>query len=161
VLSRLEIWSGLEKVVAEQGLRLFDLEMPSRCSGILRVFITSAGQVDSTKNGYCGASIDDCAAVSRKIASHPDFRELLDYYSLEVSSPGVNRNLKRPEHFAEAVGERIKITAHETDGSECVYHGIMVAFDGAGIEVDVEELSEKLRFQLVDIKKARVDFLFQ
>jgi len=57
-----------------------------------------------------GVTIDDCADVSRELGDIIDIKEIIDHeYVLEVSSPGLNRPLRREKDFIRAVGSRIKL----------------------------------------------------
>lgn len=81
---------------------------------------------------------------------------------LEVSSPGVNRRLRLPDHFHSALGERIKLSGKRHDsGKNFSLKGQLVAFDKGLVQVKVnsEERTESVR--LDEIREARVDFKFE
>jgi hypothetical protein len=80
----------------------------------LRVFVTGP-------NG-AAIGVGECAKLSKRIIDLEDAEELMPGETLlEVSSPGINRRLRRPEHFARAVGERVKITVeHQKEGSAII-----------------------------------------
>ncbi len=92
-----------QKVVGEQGCLLYDIEFVGVGKGrTLRLFI------DKEQEG--AISIDDCSNVSRALNEVLDADETLvpgEAYTLEVSTPGLDRNLTKPWHFAKAVGKRI------------------------------------------------------
>lgn len=171
--SSTEIWQQLETLVAEEGSLLFDVDMPGKSSQTLRVFIAS-GSVDSEsvdsesvdsetigetgKVDSPGATLQQCSAVSRKISNHPFFDELLQQARLEVSSPGVNRRLRRTEHFVQAVGERIRVKSRGETGQTVT--GTLLSCNGQNIEVENETDRRQVEISLGDIDKARVDFLF-
>jgi ribosome maturation factor RimP len=58
-----------------------------------------------------GVSIDDCAKLTRLVSRILQVAEISDSYRLEVSSPGLDRPLLKPEHFTKFVGNEIKLTA--------------------------------------------------
>ncbi|MCB0333007.1 MAG: hypothetical protein KDD55_05875, partial [Bdellovibrionales bacterium] len=113
MLSKSELWQLVEPLVQEVGLSLFDIDLPSGRGGILR--ITVAAQEASSE----GVSIDDCAKVSKKISALDRFEEVIPpRVTLEVSSPGVNRRLRRPEHFQGAIGEHVKLKVYDHERNE-------------------------------------------
>ena len=156
LLSRSELWRKISEVVEKQGLLLFDLDMPSHDSGVLRVYISKEKKSASPER----IGIEDCAAVNRLLNDEAYFQELLESYAIEVSSPGVNRRLQRPEHYAGAVGEHVKVTARE-QGRMVTYVGMLRSFDGSAVELELDGSTDSVRVAAGDIQKARVDFLFE
>ncbi len=156
MVSARELWAELEDVIRQEGLALFDIDMPSRESGTLRVFIAQP------KGGGSGVTIDMCEKVSKRIGSDPQLSWILDRYALEVSSPGINRRLQRPEHFKGAVGERVKLVVAEDARPENVtLIGTIVGCGEDKLEIRVEGTDEIRIVALDDIQKARVDYLFE
>lgn len=87
-------------VLRDHGLELVDLEWrPRRPRGILRVFVDRAG----------GVGIGDCERVSRELGDILEVAELIDTaYDLEVSSPGLDRQLRTEREYRWAVGKRVR-----------------------------------------------------
>jgi ribosome maturation factor RimP len=154
VLSKTGLWSELETLVREEGLELFDVDMPNRQSGVVRIFIAKRPMAEAR------VSVEDCERVSRKIAAHEKLGALRAEFLLEVSSPGINRRLQRPEHFEGAIGERVQVTVRDAEHRNEVVVGRLVACNAREIELEVEGGGQKARFALDAITKARVDFLF-
>ncbi|MBX7137888.1 MAG: hypothetical protein K1X83_07885 [Oligoflexia bacterium] len=152
------IWGVVKAVAEAQGFRLFDLDLPSSARSVLRVFIT--------RDGAATVTLDDCAALSRKLEHTPGFEDLLpERCVLEVSSPGINRRLRLPEHFSAAVGERVKLTIEGSSPSAAIIKGgvltgVLKNFDGTNLTVGVEEALHEVAVPLTDVARARVDFLF-
>lgn len=96
----------IEPVVETEGYELVELEYAREGGWILRLFIDRP---------EVGVGLDDCVALSRQISAFLDANDSLPdvAYSLEVSSPGVRRPLRKPEHFLEQVGERVRVQAAE------------------------------------------------
>ncbi len=98
---------GLASEVAErEGCALYDIEwLGAGGSRILRVFIDKASG---------GASVDDCANVSRGLNLILDVEDVIPSgrYDLEVSTPGIERRLSQPWHFDKAVGQRVRVKTH-------------------------------------------------
>lgn len=86
---------------------LYDVELRGR--GVLAVYIQRPGGVD----------LDLCAAVSGEL------EQLRDRYALEVSSPGLERTLRRPSHFRGAVGERIVVRLAKPRDGRATYRGVL------------------------------------
>jgi ribosome maturation factor RimP len=123
----------VEPVVAGQGYELVDLEFknePQVAGWVLRVFIDK--QPD-------GVSLDDCASVSRELSAVLDVEDAIQLaYSLEVSSPGLNRPLKKVADFARFVGKKAKIrTRHPVGESRRNFSGTLVGVDGGKVKIDV------------------------
>lgn len=91
-----------EPLIAAEGLELLDLEYAREPSGwVLRLYIDRPG-------GKVG--VDECALASRAVDKALDVEDLVpNEYSLEVSSPGINRPLKKVAHFERVLGQRVKI----------------------------------------------------
>jgi len=96
-----EIWELLEPVVATEGMEILEIEYRRESIGwVLRIFI------DSEK----GISVDDCASISRVAGDVLDVADLIpNSYNLEVSSPGLNRPLRKWEHFQTNIGNVVEI----------------------------------------------------
>ena len=154
LITREELWEQLEPIVSSSNLKLFDIDFPESPTGTLRVYIWR-GQEDSE-----GINLDDCAAVSRKLSRLEAVESLLgETRVLEVSSPGVNRRLRLPEHFQTAIGERIKVRFKE-EGSTKVAHGELKEFNGTSLILHDEEAKKDLNVSLDSVKDAQVDFVF-
>jgi len=157
------LWGVIESIVREAGLELFDLEAPPSGRGTLKVYIWRPhGEEAHLK----GVGIEDCVRISKRITNLENVDELLPGdWLIEVSSPGVNRKLSRPEHFAGAVGERVKLTVTAESGGNEVLKGVVLSFDGAIVEIDAEAEQPgaptvRRVVPLGRIAQARVDFLF-
>lgn len=165
------LWRTIEAVAKEEGVELFDIDFPrdggaSGRSGVVRVYITKrAGPVetasDDESGGRGGVTFEDCVRVTKKLLDLDEKEPFVpESCVLEVSSPGINRTLRLPEHFEGAVGERVRIKFRSTDGTYHVVTGTLSASRGDEIEVSGEGMKEEIRVSLPDIKEARVDFKF-
>src|SRR5215467_12403817 len=97
------VWELAAPLVESEGMEIVDIELRhegSRGGRILRLYLDKEG----------GPNVDDLSRVSRQLSDLLDTHDAVDgAYTLEVSSPGINRPLKRPEHFARFVGKRIRV----------------------------------------------------
>ncbi len=95
--------------------------------------------------------VDDCAAVSRAVSDVLDEKDPIDgEYSLEVSSPGIDRPLTKPEHFARFVGYETKIETDETVEGRKRFKGRIVALDkGDVIRFDMDGKEYQIPFDAI------------
>src|SRR5207249_7203635 len=91
-------------LAAQEGLELVDVEFAGAGGRqVLRLNIDRAG----------GVSLDDCTSVSRAVSAALDVEDPLQgAYDLEVSSPGLDRPLRTPEHFEKYAGENVRVKAY-------------------------------------------------
>lgn len=165
----------VEQIVADEGFHLYDMEIPDGRRRVLRIFITKdRATIGGTQTSACldcdapsatsgGVTLGDCAKISRRISSVLDNDMEIEggAFVLEVSSPGINRQLRLPEHFVQAVGERVRVSVCEPDNSKQVVFGQIRACSGDQLEFVNEESKEVVTIPLSQIDDARVDFLFK
>lgn len=130
-MSALEEVRDLAQAVARRrALTLWDVEVGGdRGRATVRVFVDSHGGVD----------LDTVAEVSEEISRGLDLRDPIPgRYTLEVSSPGLERTLRRPEHFAASVGAHVVVkTTDKLVGNSHRLEGVLAAADDAGIRLAV------------------------
>jgi ribosome maturation factor RimP len=147
-----KVWTVAQAAAEQNGCKLYDMEFVAGNHGrVLRVFI------ERTE----GVSVNDCEAVSRTLNLHLDQGDLIPgaAYNLEVSSPGLDRILKRPEHFHSAIGSQIQLRVKTAPGgSQKQFMGKLVGADAEGIELDVSGTATRYPFS--NIEKAKVVFEF-
>jgi ribosome maturation factor RimP len=101
------VWEMAAPLVEGEGMEIVDIELRhegSRGGRVLRLYLDKEG----------GPNVDDLSRVSRQLSDLLDTHDAVDgTYTLEVSSPGINRPLKRPEHFARFVGKRIRVRTRD------------------------------------------------
>jgi len=140
----------VEGILEDLGFELIDVEyLSSRGRWILRLYIDTEG----------GVTIDDCARVSGEIGDLIDVKDIIPHeYVLEVSSPGLDRPLKKEKHFLEAVGKKIRIRTVRPIGGRRIFVGRLKKFkDGV---LDLEWEGKFLTFSLSDLEKANVVYEF-
>ncbi len=124
--------SELARPAAEElGLILWDVRFEKEgASWFLRVFIDKAD----------GVSIDDCEAMSRKLDPLLDEADPIEQsYYLEVSSPGLGRELRKPDHFAFAVGKEIRLHLIRPDGDGLRdFTGVLAGYDGGVLSLHID-----------------------
>lgn len=151
-----KIWEVLTPLAEKEEVKIFDIEPASGPAGVLRVYIYS-GEARSSKAG-----LEQCTRLSKKILDLECIEEMIPgQCTLEVSTPGINRRLRRPEHFEEALGERVRLTVRYPEGKKGVLRGVIKSAAEGSLEVDDEASQEVVRVALDDVSEARVDFLFK
>jgi ribosome maturation factor RimP len=120
----------LQPVVEDLGYALWELEYTSgRGSAVLRLYIDSAE----------GITVEDCERVSRAVSERLDADDPLPgQYTLEVSSPGIDRPLRTAAHFAPYVGEAVFVELAQPVEGRRRFKGPLVAAGAGTIEVEVD-----------------------
>ncbi|MBE9568055.1 MAG: ribosome maturation factor RimP [Proteobacteria bacterium] len=140
------LWELFEPVVEGMGFELIEIEhFPNPKHGVLRLYIDKEG----------GVVIEDCSAVSRQISALIDVEDpVRGQFNLEVSSPGLDRPLRRVKDFQRFTGSKVKLkTAVPLDGQRNFNGRLLEANeDTVVIETDKEELSLPMNA----IEKARI-----
>jgi len=135
----------VENVLAEDVFELVDLEV-SGGGRVLRVFVDKPG----------GVSVGDCARLSERLSERLDIEDFIPYrYTLEVSSPGLDRPLKRESDYERFQGRLARIT---TSAGRVHTGRILGLVQGAGGMVKIEEGSgQYLTIPLSQVKRARLE----
>lgn len=139
-------------VLEEMGLRLWDVRYEKEgAAWYLRFFIDKDG----------GVNINDCENFSRNIEVILDEEDPIPHsYTLEVSSPGIERILSKPWHFTECIGKDIDIRLIRPYESRRQYRGGLVSFCENTITIKTEE-DTTLQFNLKDTAKVRLYFDYE
>ena len=136
----------LEPAIERLGYELTDIELKlGGRSGLLRIFIDKDDGVD----------IDDCEVVSHQVSAILDVEDPIPgNYTLEVSSPGLDRTLTKPAHFRRFMGEDIKVKLRFPLDGRRNFRGALKSADDEVIEVEVD--GESYRLPLSTIESARL-----
>jgi ribosome maturation factor RimP len=135
-------------VIEGLGYGLVDVEFVNDHGWILRAYIEKAdGNI----------SVDDCKKVSRSIEAVLDVEDpIRGRYSLEVSSPGLNRPLKKAADFIKYAGEMIRMRTTEPINGRGNYFGTLKGMDGNDIVISVD--GADYRVPLDKLAKARIEY---
>jgi ribosome maturation factor RimP len=144
------IAAAIEPVLAAIGLELYDVDLgTSGRARTLRVTVDREGGVD----------IDTITTATERISPVLDAQSgLAGPYALEVSSPGLERPLRRPEHFRRAVGEAVTVKTRGPEGAVVRLRGRLVDADDDSVVLDTGEGLERVLYD--DIVQARTVFEF-
>ena len=137
-----ELATLLEPTVERLGYELADLEVRlGGEGGLVRVFIDKAD----------GIGLDDCEAVSRAISALLDVEDPLPgNYSLEVSSPGLDRKLTKSEHFQRFMGHIVKVKMRVPVEGRRRFRGKLLSTDENDIVVEVDGEAHSLPLAAID-----------
>ncbi len=124
-----ELSELLDPAIVDLGLELVGIEFsPDAGGSVLRVYIDEPGR---------GVTIDDCERASREISALLDVNDpVAGRYTLEVSSPGLERPLFTPEHFSRFVGEQVRIAVDLPIDGRRRFQGPIRSVDGDRITID-------------------------
>lgn len=139
------VYALIKETVEAQGVELWDVRfLKEGASWYLRVFIDKEE----------GITIDDCTDVSHAIDPVIDEADPIDKsYYLEVCSPGIERELTRPEHFEKMIGQIVKLKLYKAIDGVKEFKGELLSFDG---KVKLMVDSTSLEFDLKEISKANL-----
>ena len=142
----MEVEPLVRPVIEAEGLELVDATMVGQGGRdqVLRV----------TVDGADGVDIDRIADLSGRISRHLDAEGFEPgSYALEVSSPGIERSLRRPEQFRRAVGSLVKIKTTVPVAGSSSHEGALLLADEEGVALEVA--GEERRVRYADIASAR------
>jgi len=139
-----------EPILLSLGFELVEIEfVPGPGGGTLRIYI------DKPQEAEQGIDVEDCASVSHVLSDLLDADDPFPgRYSLEVSSPGTDRVLRTPAHFARFVDSRVKVELAAPRAGRKRYTGLLRRADGKSIELEVDNFSVSIRLE--EIQRARL-----
>ncbi|MDO4739176.1 MAG: ribosome maturation factor RimP [Eubacteriales bacterium] len=135
------------KTAADMGFELIELELAKEPQGLfLRFLIDKPG----------GITIDDCEVYHKTMQPHT---ETVDFDYMEVSSPGADRPLKKPEDFARAKGKRVEVRLYKPDMGAKIHEGELIGLEEGAVAIRSDK-GETLSFALkaVAIVKPLIEF---
>jgi len=134
-------------VAQDELVELIDVEIATEGPrSLIRIFIDREG----------GVRLRDCESFSRKLGAVLDVEDpVAGPYSLEVSSPGVNRRLSQPTHFAACRGKRVHVVLSAPVEGSRNFRGVLRESDGEGIELDRDGRVFRLPYRLM--RKANLE----
>src|SRR5205809_5393125 len=126
------------RVAADRGLEIFDVQFRREAPGmILRVQIDRPGPAARAEDSV---SVEDCARVSRDVSAILDVEDMVPTaYTLEVSSPGLDRPLRRPDDYSRFAGRRAKIVMRERVDGQGFFKGRLGGLDGTDVVIVADD----------------------
>jgi len=140
----------LRPIALANQVEIYDVEYVKEGSDwFLRAYIDKEGGVD----------IDDCVAVSRVLSDKLDEEDFIDEaYTLEVSSPGLGRALKKDRHFEKSLGEEVEVKTYKQVEGQKEFSGILKAYDADTITIEIEGETKVFAKADVAIVRLALDF---
>jgi len=135
-------------LAAQHGLDLWGVELVSgHGRGVLRIY------VDTPE----GVTVDQCAALSRDLSVLLDVEDPVPgRYSLEVSSPGLDRIFFRPEQMAAYLGQEVNLTLREAEAGRRSLRGVLLRVEGATVALDEAGAEQVVDFS--HVKRAQLRY---
>jgi ribosome maturation factor RimP len=126
------------RVAESYGLEIFDVQFRREAPGmILRVQIDRPGPAARAEESV---SVEDCARVSRDMSAILDVEDVVPIaYTLEVSSPGLDRPLRRPDDYSRFTGRRAKIVMRERIDGQGFFKGRLGGLEGGEVLIDGDD----------------------
>jgi ribosome maturation factor RimP len=147
----LKVEKLLEPILAANHFELYDVEYVKEGGNwYLRAYIDREN----------GITVDDCVLVSRALSDLLDKHDFItDSYILEVSSPGLGRQLKRDKHFEKSIGEEVEVKLYKAVNKQKEFVGVLAAFDLKTLTIEFEDNS-KMEIPRADIAMVRLTLDF-
>jgi ribosome maturation factor RimP len=138
------VWRLAAPLTAQEGMEIIDIEFRregGRSGRVLRLYLDKEG----------GPNMDDISRVSRALSDVLDSENAIEgAYVLEVSSPGINRPLKRPEHFVRFIGKRIRVRTRDMIQGRRSFLGILGEVVEDRITLSQEGTEFQIPFSLIE-----------
>ena len=160
-----QIHAIVERVAASYGLEVVEIELRGGGKArMLRIFIDRPGGIDKS----AGVTHEDCANVSREVSTIFEVEDAMPggAYTLEVSSPGLDRKLFRAADFERFQGSRVKLTTREPVNGNRHFEGRLEHFADGRLTLDITEArkkfrpkegtAERLEIELANVEKANL-----
>jgi ribosome maturation factor RimP len=147
----MDLTSLLETTLAGLGYELVDMERSGK-GRMMRIYIDKPGGTGSDKPGG-GITLDDCAKVSNHLSRMLTV-ENVDYERLEVSSPGLDRPLKRERDFVRFEGQKARVKLRVPLEGQRNFVGLLRQTRAGKVELEVE--GRTVLFELANLDKARL-----
>jgi len=136
VIERVRAIAG--RIAASYGLEVFDVQFRREASGmVLRVQIDRPGPGATAEESV---SVDDCATVSRDLSAVLDVDDVVPAaYVLEVSSPGLDRPLKRAGDYERFAGRRAKLVMKQPVDGQGYFKGLLRGIEDGNVLIEAED----------------------
>lgn len=148
-----EIEGLVEKLVSDliqgKGLELVDVEYVKERDWYLRVYLAKEG----------GIGVDDCQWVSERLEEKLDELDpIKDSYYLEVSSPGLDRPLKKAKDFARHLGDRVEVHTFAPVNGKKTLVGTLLSADDGSISIDIDGSPMSIPRDQASLVRLHVEF---
>jgi ribosome maturation factor RimP len=145
------------RVASSQGLEVIDIEfLGGGKARLLRVFLDKPGT-----DPLAGVTHQDCASFSREFGTILDVEDVMpSSYTLEVSSPGLDRKLVKAADFVRFTGSRMKLMTRQPVNNNRHFEGRLESFQDGRLTLDLSVASHKSRKKMGDAAGQRIEIEF-
>ncbi len=127
-----DILERIDPLLQGMGMKIIDMRIPSAEGNTLRIYM------DRTE-GDNPVSVDDCAEVSRVISDYLDTEDIFDFsYNLEISSPGIDRPVRRWEDLESCVGKYVRVKTRQRISGGKKFSGVLKDIDDENSRFSVD-----------------------
>ena len=140
----------LTPIAEANGVRVYDVEYVKEAGEwYLRAYIDKDGGVD----------INECVDVSHALSDALDVDDFIEEaYTLEVSSPGLGRQLKKDRHFANSIGQDVELKLFKARDGVKEFAGTLKSFDETTVTVTINDKDEIFTRKEISVIKLALDF---
>ncbi len=148
-----------ERVAASRGLEIVEIEfLGGGKARMLRVFLDKAAAGDDP---LAGVTHEDCANFSREFGTILDVEDVMPgSYTLEVSSPGLDRKLVKAGDFTSLTGSRVKLTTRQLVNNNRHFEGRLERFEDGRLTLDLSVASHKSRKKMGEAAGRKIEIEF-
>jgi ribosome maturation factor RimP len=156
IVEQIRLLAG--RVAGTYGLDIFDVQFRREAIGmVLRIRLDRPGRGATAEDSV---SVDDCARVSRDLSAVLDVEDVVpNAYTLEVSSPGLDRPLRHAADYRRFSGRRAKIVMREAIDGQTFFKGTLAGVDGPEVLIDGDD-GRRHRVPLSVITRANLEVEF-
>ena len=142
-----DIWNLVEPVIAARGMEILEIEYRRESAGwVLRIFLDADRAI----------SVEDCAEASRIVSDLLDVADLIQtHYNLEISSPGIDRPLRRLEHFQKHIGDIIEVRTMNPIQNRRNFKGELKDASAGGLTVECDGRGYLIPIALIERARLR------
>ena len=147
-----------ERVAATRGLVIWDIQNRREASGhVVRIFIDRPGPSATPEESV---SIEDCEQVNRELSTILDVEDPLPFaYTLEVSSPGLDRPLRGVDDYQRFAGRFAKVVVSEPVDNQKAFEGHLRGIDGDDVLLEAPNRRlHRLPYRLITRGRLEVEF---
>ena len=154
-----------ERVADPEGIEIVEVQLLGAGRGrLLRIFIDRPGSGEASPDRPHGVSHADCEFISQQVGTILDIEDVIpgDSYTLEVSSPGLERKLSKAKDFERFVGQKAKVVLREPVENQRRWEGRLVGISQGIVALEVAALQPAagrvIHFPLDQVQKANLKF---
>lgn len=139
----------ISSALLEKGFGIVRVQLQGMRAKTLQIMIERVDEATLT--------VDDCATASRIISVLLDVDDPIhESYTLEVSSPGLDRPLVKKDDFKRFEGERVKVELHSPHEGHSRFQGILRGINGENVKIEIDPEKKVAEVPLSDIKRAKL-----